>query len=192
MASTRNKKNSMNPRRKLILCLIGNACVLTIVGCAVYFCGTSGTYWRFGPHADLVIISVEIDTWRKYGLLLAMIAIVESSRVVVEEFGMPVLGFSIYNPDKKVVTAFSKNELQFFANAMFFISAIRSVLLVMVQISQLDIALWGVLVSQCASVITIRQLLNEKTFARPAVRPLVQPIVVRTIPEQDDYSIWVN
>jgi hypothetical protein len=159
----------MTPRRKLMLCLTGNVCVLAIVGCAVYACGTSGLYWRFGPHPDLVIIAVQIDTWQKYGTLLALIAVVESSRVVVEEFGMPILGFSIYNPDKKTVTEFSKNELQFFANAMFFISAIRGVLLVMVQISQLDIALWGVLVSQCASVITIRQLLSEKQFV--TVRP---------------------
>ena len=28
---------------------------------------------------------------------------------------MPVLGFSIYNPDKKVITEFTKNELQFYA-----------------------------------------------------------------------------
>jgi len=177
----------MTPRRKLMLCLTGNLCVLAIVGCTVYSCGTSGKYWRFGPHPDLVIIAVQIDTWRKYGALLALIAIVESSRVMVEEFGMPVLGFSIYNPDKKVVSDFTKNELQFFANAMFFISAIRSVLLVMVQISQLDIALWGVLISQCASIITIRHLLNEKTFAQPVGE---RPYVRRNA---DDYhQIFIN
>jgi len=169
------RKEQMTPRSKLTLCLVGNFCVLAIVGCVVYSCATAGTYWRFGPHPDLVIISVTIDTWQKYGLLLGLIAIVESSRIVVEEFGMPILGFSIYNPDKKLVTEFTKNELQFFANAMFLISAIRAVLLVMVQISQLDIAIWGVIVSQGASVVTIRHLLNEKTF------------------EKDDaHKIWIN
>lgn len=176
----------MTPRRKLMMCLTGNVLVLLIVGSAVYVCGTSGNYWRFGPHPDLVIVAVQIDTWRKYGLLLALITIVESSRVVVEEFGMPILGFSIYNPDKKVVSEFSKNELQFFANAMFFISAIRGVLLVMVQISQLDIALWGVLISQCASVVTIRHLLNEKTFVQPTYE---RPYVKRNF---DDHQIFIN
>lgn len=169
-----------------MMCLTGNMLVLVVVGSAIYACGTAGTYWRFGPHPDLVIIAVQIDTWQKYGLLLALIAIVESSRVVVEEFGMPLLGFSIYNPDKRVVTEFSKNELQFFANAMFFISAIRGVLLVMVQISQLDIALWGVLISQCASVITIRHLLNEKTF----VQPSGERLYVRRTHERD--QIFIN
>lgn len=159
-----NMKKKMTPRHKLMCCLVGNFIVLSVVGSAVYFCASGGTYWRTGPHSDLVIISVKIDTWSKYVLLLALIAIVEDSRIVVEELGMPILGFSIYNPDKRVVTEFSKNELQFFANAMFFISAVRGVLLVMVQISQLDIALWGVFVSQCASVVTIRHLLNEKKF----------------------------
>lgn len=149
--------------------------MLAIVSSVVYSCATAGTYWRVGPHADLVIISVKIDTWQKYGLLLGLIAIVESSRIVVEEIGMPVLGFSIYNPDKKVVTEFSKNELQFFANAMFFISAIRGVLQMMVQISQLDVAIWGVIISQCASVVTIRHLLNQKTFGN-----------------ENDHQIWIN
>lgn len=168
-----------------MLCLTGNTLVLVVVACAIYSCGTSGNYWRFGPHPDLVIVAVQIDTWQKYGLLLTLIAIVESSRVVVEEFGMPVLGFSIYNPDKKVLTDFSKNELQFFANAMFFVSAIRGVLLVMVQISQLDIAIWGVIISQCASIITIRHLLNEKTFVQPSFN---KPYVRRNA---DDYSVLI-
>jgi hypothetical protein len=163
----------MTPRRKLVWCLTGNVFVLAVVCAVVFFCATEGTYWRFGPHDDLVIISVKIDTWRKYGLLLGLIAIVESSRIVVEEIGMPVLGFSIYNPDKKVVSEFSKNELQFFANAMFLVSAIRAVLLVMVQISQLDVAIWGVMISQAASAFTIRHLLNEKSF-------------------EEEHKIWIN
>jgi hypothetical protein len=56
---------------------------------------------------------------------------------------------------------------------MFLVSAIRAVLLVMVQISQLDVAIWGVMISQAASAFTIRHLLNEKSF-------------------EEEHKIWIN
>ena len=39
-------------------------------------------------------------------------------------------------------------------------------LLILVNISQIDIALWGVVVSETASLFTIRMLLNEKKFKK--------------------------
>ena len=47
---------------------------------------------------------------------------------------------------------------------MYLIDAIKTVLLILVNISQIDIALWGVTVSETASLFTIRMLLNEKEF----------------------------
>jgi hypothetical protein len=77
---------------------------------------------------------------------------------------MTILGFSIYNPDKKIITEFTKNELQFYANSMFIISGIRDVFTVLLSISQIDLAIYNVLTSEIASLITIRLLLNEKQF----------------------------
>ena len=67
---------------------------------------------------------------------------------------MHVLGFSIYNPDKKIITEFSKNELQFYANAMYLISSLRYVCELIVTISQLDLAIFSVLASEFAIFFT--------------------------------------
>jgi len=121
-------------------------------------------YLRWGPQDDLIIISVAVDTYDKYIMLLATIAVIKISDVLIGEIANPIIGFNIYNPDKKVITDFTKNELQFYGNSMYLIDAIKSVLLIMVNISQIDIALWGVIVSETASIFTIRMLLNEKEF----------------------------
>jgi hypothetical protein len=161
----------MTPNRKLLLCLVGNFIVLGFVIIIIFLFATTNPYWNYGPQEDLILISVRINTIGNYIGLLAVIALVEFSRIVVEELGMPVLQFNIYNPDKKIIDEFSKNELQFYANAMYFVSGMRNVFLVMVTISQIDIALWTVVVSQIATVLTVRLLLNEKTFTKTTTKP---------------------
>ena len=76
----------------------------------------------------------------------------------------PILGFSIYNPDKKIITEFTKNQLQVYGNLMYLIDSVRGVFTILVTISQVDIALVGVLVSEITGIFTIRMLLNEKQF----------------------------
>ena len=112
-----------------------------------------------------MIISLHVDTSAKYYTLLALVALVNVSRVLVEEFGMPVLGFSVYNPDKKEIKDFTKNELQFLANSMFFTSGLRGLFMTMISISQFDIALFMLVTAEFTSFFTIRALLNEKTFS---------------------------
>ena len=71
-------------------------------------------------------------------------------------------------------------ELQFYGNSMYLIDAIKGVLLIMVNISQIDVALWGVFVSESASIVTIRMLLNEKQFLREGIPS--------SIDENDNYT----
>jgi len=75
------------------------------------------------------------------------------------------MGFSIFNPDKKVIHDFGKVELQIYANLFWLISALRSTINILISISQFDIALLRVIYSELASVYTIRILLNEKQFS---------------------------
>ncbi len=156
---------ALTPRRKLIYCIVGNAIVLLVVlGVCVWLRDDSSKYFRIGPNADLIIISVQIDTRLKYACLLLFLAILNISEVIIQEIGMPVLGFNIYNPDKKVITEFGKLELQIYGNLMFTISGIRRVLMMVVSISQVDVALWCVMTAELTAIFTIRLLLNEKAF----------------------------
>lgn len=156
----------MTPKAKLVLCLLGNTTLLILVITISVVLNDGGKYFRFGPNEGLLVISTRVDTYGKYFAMLTMIVVLNVVSVVVEEFGMPVLGFNVYNPDKKHITEFTKNELNFFANAMYLASSMRSALMVIVTISQIDIALFSVIIKEITSIFTVRALLNEKTFGK--------------------------
>ena len=153
-----------NIKKKLFWCIIGNAVSLMLVIVSISSINISGSYLRFGPNNDLVIVSVLIDTWSKYIVLLLVISTINIIKVVSEDVGMPILGFNIYNPDKKVITDFSRFELEIMANIMYLICSIRELFLILVTISQLDIAIFDVIIKSSASFYTIKLILKEKTF----------------------------
>ena len=78
----------------------------------------------------------------------------------------PILGFNIYNPDKKEIIQFTRFELQFYANSMWFLNGLKRVLMVVISVSQIDIALLHVIYSEITSWYTIRILLLEKKIQK--------------------------
>jgi hypothetical protein len=94
--------------------------------------------------------------------------------MIIIDVAVPVLNFNIFNPDKKVITDFQKMELQLYAQTLWFTTAIKSTIMMMVTITQLDIALFKVVSGEIASVFTVRMLLNEKEF---------QPVDYTILPE---------
>ena len=155
----------MDVNRTLRLCIIGNIGLLVlIIAICVTFRSKEATYLNFGPNDTLVLISVKIDTWARYYCLLGILTFVRITEVVIAEMAHPIIGFNIYNPDKKVITEFTKNALQIYGNTMYLVDNIRGIFMTLIAISQIDIALYGVVVSEMTSVYTIRLLLNEKTF----------------------------
>lgn len=157
---------AMGIKEKLNICLIGNIATLVIVLLCVILFNSDSTYCAFGPSRNLVVISVHISTWSRYAIMLGIITVVNIVEVMSEELGTPILGFSVYNPDKKVITEFTRTELQMYANSMYFISDVRYVLMMQVAITQIDIAMYSVIVKKIANAIAIRMLLNEKQFLK--------------------------
>jgi len=155
----------MNVNKKLKICVITNLSLLLLsITLISIFDNDSSPYWNFGPNEKLIVISIKIDNWKSYIILLFFISILKCTKCIIEEIANPIISFNIYNPDKKVITEFTKFELQFYGNSMYLIDSIRNVFMIMITISQIDIALWGVLISEITSIFTIRYLLNEKKF----------------------------
>ena len=86
------------------------------------------------------------------------------TKVIIGEIGEPIMVFNVYNPDKKVVTDFTKLQLKFYANAMFMISNTRRIFDTMITVTQIDIAIFAVLIEQLTSFVTVNLLVNEKKF----------------------------
>ena len=153
--------------KKVKICLFANILLLLlIIILNIIFSSEYNKYFRFGPNKDLIIISIQIDNYEKYIILLTIISFVKITKVIITEIGNPVLNFNIYNPDKNIITEFTKNELYILANSMNFISDIRRIFQLMVTISQIDIALYSVFMSTIGSLITTRLLINEKKFLK--------------------------
>ena len=156
----------MVPRKKIQIALTANLILLCFLFFLIFNLGSQSKYFRFGPQDDFILISVKIDTWTRYGLLLLIISVIQITEVLIEDLGLPILTFNIYNPDKKVITDFKKMELQIYGNLMFLINNLRYIIQVLVTVTQIDIAIFAVLMAQITGIITVRFLINEKTFSK--------------------------
>ena len=175
----------MTPKTKIQLALGANIFLLSLIVLLMLTFATDSPYFRMGPHNDLILVSVNINTYSKYYGLLIVIAIIEISAVLIEDLGLPILTFNIYNPDKHIITDFTKNELQIYGNLMFLINNLRYIFQIMVTITQIDIAVFSVLTAQLTGIITIRYLLNEKQY-KPYNRVLNNIISTNNL--EDDYN----
>jgi len=146
-------------------CIFINAISLfvLIVFC-VHFSDSNVAFMKYGPQTSLVVLGVTIDTWTRYLLLQLFICCFQVTDVIINEFANPILGFNVYNPDKKEITEFTKFQLQFYCQSMWFITNIKTALMLLVSISQVDIAISKVVYAEITSIFTIRSLINAKTF----------------------------
>ena len=154
----------LSPRTKVKLCLVLNVLLLGSISSVILSLASGSRYFRAGWSEDLSLIGVVIDTPGRYYILLLLIAIMNAVKVVVAELGEPVLVFNVYNPDKKNITDFTRKELLFYANIMFFVSNTRHIFEVLITVTQIDIAVFSIVFEQIVSVCTVCLLVREKTF----------------------------
>lgn len=151
-------------KKTVQLCLFANIVLLTVIGVLMVVFDSNSKYFRLGPHSDFVVVSVRIDTTMRYIILLVITTIINTIKVLVEDIATPILTFSIYNPDKKVITEFTKRELRFYSTTSFLVNNLRYIFEVMITISQIDIAVFSVFIEQLTGMYTINSLLNQKHF----------------------------
>ena len=151
--------------RRLVLCFAANVGLLLLLVALIWRFADESAYFRFGPCAALRIVGVPIDTWTRYACLHAVLLFTQTIDMLVSEFANPILAFNIYNPDKEVITDFTHCELQFFAQSLWFINGVRAALMLIVTISQFDIAVAKVVYTELTGLFTVYFLLSEKRFA---------------------------
>jgi len=155
----------LTQKQRLKICIVGQFLLLiSAIIPTILLANKDSTYYRFGPSADLIIISIKIDTWTRYGILLLYILIFRICKVFINELGMPILTFNIYNPNQKKIKGFTRNELQVLANIMFMLNAIRYAITLQLAIIQIDIAVISGIFDELASIPTIYILLKDKEF----------------------------
>lgn len=142
--------------------------LMLFVPLCIFSQGEQNGYFSFGPNDSFIVLGVVIDTWTRYFVLLGLLTVVWVKDLIVQEFALPILNFSVYNPDCTEITEFGKNELQLYAHAIYTVEGLKWVLQMVINISQFDVALAGVIIKNVVSIYTIRILLNKKTFKAKA------------------------
>ena len=166
MSKIDTTQESDRKKYRLRTCIFTNLILFCFIAMVITFFAdkSSNRYLRWGPHDDLNLMGIQIDTWKRYLLLQVFLAFIQITDVVINEIANPILGFTIYNPDKDRVYGFGRCELQTYANVHWMLNSLRSTLMVLVTISQLDIAILRVLYGEITSFYTINMLLKEKHF----------------------------
>ena len=153
------------PAKQLRWCSFINVILLILcVIVIVLFGDPSQKYLHIGPSDDVYLLGICINTMTKYGLTLLFLSMLKIAEIVVGEIAQPILWFNIYNIDKKVITEFSKFELQLHANIIYATDTLRYTLLILISITQIDIAVFTCLAGQFATLFTARYLLRDKKF----------------------------
>ena len=171
----------MTPQQRLKLCIVGQlALLIAVVIPIVLLANKQSTYYKFGPNEELIIISIKINTWTRYSILLIYILLLRVCKVFITELGMPILSFNIYDPNKKKVEGFTRTELQIQANIMYMLNAIRYALTLQLSIIQIDIAIISAIFSELASIPTIYILLKDKEFIKEINEELEEELLTDT------------
>jgi len=121
---------------------------------------------RIGYSKDLVVLGVTIDTLDKYLVLQFIIFLVEFLHSIIYEFANPIMYFQVFDSKHKYITDFTKFELQFYAQSLWFITSLKTGFMLLVSITQIDITICKIIYSEIAVVIVIRNLLNDKVFVK--------------------------
>jgi hypothetical protein len=118
----------MKLKQQLKFCIAGSAVltIITLIFTTIF--AQEKSWFSFGPSTHLSIAGVIIDTREKYEFLIFSIVLNSIIDTLVNEFAQPILGFNIYNPDKKVITDFkSKRELQILATLYWSFNNVRTI-----------------------------------------------------------------
>lgn len=122
----------------------------------------SDVLFAFGPDADLTVLAIKIDTWKKYWGLLVAVSMIQSINILVNDIGSPNLGFSVYDPTTRKVFGFTRRQLAVYANSMWFINDLNTIFTTKVIVSRFDVAILSAVAGAVSSCLTINYLLGQK------------------------------
>lgn len=155
-------------RPRIIAIIVANYILIAIAIVIISTVGASGEYLRFGWNDQLIIISIAINTFTRYIILLVIVAVCKIVETLSLEFADPLLEYRVYNPDITTITEFTRCELQILSNLNYTAKALRYVFMVILSVSQIDIALFSVFVNEITACISVHKLLNAKKFINPS------------------------
>jgi len=131
---------------------------------AFFFTFPSVSFISFGPSHKLLVAGIPIDTWSKYFVLLTYVTIAKIIRTATEDTIMPFMQNHCYDTNIKIIYNYGKKEiigLEFINSVAFKFGHIFDL---MVTISQIDLAVYELVVGEIVGSIILTFYLREKEF----------------------------
>lgn len=156
----------MRKQTKVSLCIGSNATtvILLFFMLNVFNREGSGNLWQFGPSDDLFLLSIPINTWVKYWLVVVMIGLIKISEVLVNDFASPDVYFATFDTDRKKIYGFTRLSLQILTGIQSLSNDLGNIFKTIILVTRLDIALISVFIQNLTGVVSIYLLLSKKTF----------------------------
>jgi hypothetical protein len=151
-------------RQFVIYCIINALISIAVIVLIACFKKDDNAYIRFGPHENLIVVGIHCNTWARWGGFVAVICTYRIAETAVNELGFNIINFVVYDKSVNLVVGMSKNYLHLLTNIQYLFFNTRTVIMTVIAVTQVDIALIGVLASEFASIFCIRWLLNRKKF----------------------------
>ena len=132
--------------------------------CFIVLNNISSPYFKIGPSENLIIFNVKIDTPAKYIYSQLFMIYINFIEIISVEGAAPILYFRIFNPELKIINDFTKNELIFYNITLNFVAALRTAILIVVSITQIDFVILSAIYYQTMSIFITNHLLKLKKF----------------------------
>jgi hypothetical protein len=146
------------------LAFISVAAAVLVITVSILFQDKDNTYFKIGPHDQLVVISVRIDTTNKYIYLVIITIVVTLARAIQSEIGSSVLRYLIYDYKVDEIQDVNRCSLMFYANIIYFFQGLRDVFLILASISQIDVSLVILGTYQIVCFFSMIYLTKDKKF----------------------------
>lgn len=159
--------------KKIQLSVLINTFLLMIFSTIIFTYADENTL-KIGYNDSLFVLGVKINTFQKYIILHSCIFFLEFLFSLVYEYANPIMYFNVFNSDKVIITDFTKFELQIYSQSLWFLTSIKNTLMILVSISQIDIAIAKVIYAEIAVIFVIRNLLNDKQFTKNSHIKLIE------------------
>ena len=152
-------------RQRVRTGLLANTLILTaIIAIVCYMNDGTTDYFHIGWNDSLKFITCSINTSGRYFVLMLTLALMKVIETYTYEYVNPRLANPIYVYPERPELIFGRYEFQFYANLNWLIQGVKRKLMLFIAISQIDVALVTVLVSQVTSIYTIQQIIKNKQF----------------------------
>lgn len=150
-------------RRKLTTCVKINVCVISI-GILICILNADFKKIRFGPSDDLYVVGIQVNTISLYIGFALYIITIQISLLFTEEFALPIIEFTVYNPQCEVIERFEELELMVLSIGVFFTKGILKGLKLLLAVESIDSIILLFLAEEIVTVYTVSILLKQKKF----------------------------